>query len=215
MWTMNWDRAGVERTVEAAVHYKMDFIEIALLNAPAVDAAHTRGLLERHGMRAVASLGLPERNWASVNPEGAVDHLKQALDVAKAMGVTPLTNEQLGLKQPGWGGKAPLWYYVLKEAELINMGRKLGPVGGRIVAEVILGVMALDPESYFNLKPAFQWQEKKAIGDVILLANALDPRSRIVLPDDELEPIGPQPLEPDEEINPEATSPVSSLSLVE
>jgi hypothetical protein len=136
-------------------------------------------------------------------------------DVATAMGITPLTNQQLGLKQPGWGGKAPLWYYVLKEAELVNKGRKLGPVGGRIVAEVILGIMALDPESYFNLKPAFQWQEKKTVGDLILLADALDPRSRIVLPDDEVDEIGPQPLEPDERINPEATSPVGSLSLAE
>ncbi|MGY1743066.1 MULTISPECIES: peroxidase family protein [unclassified Blastococcus] len=136
-------------------------------------------------------------------------------DVARAMGITPLTNEQLGLRQPGWGGKAPLWYYVLKEAELVNAGRRLGPVGGRIVAETILGIMALDPESYFNLKPAFQWQERKTIGDLILLADALDPRSRIVLPDDEVQETGPLPLAPDEQINPEATTPVSSLSLVE
>ena len=46
MWTMNWDRAGAERAVAAAVRYKMDFIEIALLNAPAVDAAHTRAARE-------------------------------------------------------------------------------------------------------------------------------------------------------------------------
>lgn len=47
MWTMNWDRAGAEKAIAGAVHYKMDFIEIALLNAPAVDAKHTRDLLER------------------------------------------------------------------------------------------------------------------------------------------------------------------------
>ncbi len=61
MWTMNWDRAGAERAVAGAAHYKMDFIEIALLNAPAVDAPHTRALLEKHGIRAVCSLGLPRR----------------------------------------------------------------------------------------------------------------------------------------------------------
>ena len=81
---------------------------------------------------------------------------------------------------------------------------------------MILGILALDKESYFNMKPGFQWQEKKGIGDVILLADALDPRSRIVLPDDdEVEETGPLPLAPDEQINPEATSPVGSLSLVE
>jgi hypothetical protein len=135
-------------------------------------------------------------------------------DVATAMGVTPLTNAQLGLTQPGWGGKAPLWYYVLKEAELTSKGRKLGPVGGRIVAETILNILALDKESYFNMKPSFQWQEKKGIGDLILLADALDPRSRIVAPADEVEETGPLPLAPDEGINPDATTPVGSDTLV-
>ncbi len=41
-------------------------------------------------------------------------------DVAVAMGLKPLTNQQLGLTDPGWKGKAPLWFYVLKEAELLG-----------------------------------------------------------------------------------------------
>lgn len=65
MWTMNWDRAGAEKAIAGAAHYKMDFIEIALLNAPAVDAKHTRDLLAKTGLRAVCSLGLPEHAWAS------------------------------------------------------------------------------------------------------------------------------------------------------
>jgi Animal haem peroxidase len=158
-----------------------------------------------------AIIALAERNLLRGKRLG----LPCGQDVATAMGITPLTNTQLGLKQPGWGGKAPLWYYVLKEAELLTRGRKLGPVGGRIVAEVILGIMALDPESYFNLRPGFQWQEKKTVGDLILLADALDPRSRIKLPDAEVVETGPLPLEPEEQINPEATSPVGSLTLVE
>ncbi|MCZ2860579.1 peroxidase family protein [Blastococcus sp. VKM Ac-2987] len=159
---------------------------------------------------AKAIVALAERNLLRGKRLG----LPCGQDVATAMGITPLTNAELGLKQPGWEGKAPLWYYVLKEAELLARGRKLGPVGGRIVAETILGIMALDPESYFNLKPAFQWQEKKTIGDLILLADALDPRSRIVQPEDEVEETGPLPLEPEEEINPEATSPVGSDNLL-
>ncbi|MGY1594969.1 peroxidase family protein [Geodermatophilus sp. SYSU D00708] len=158
-----------------------------------------------------AIIALAERNLLRGKRLG----LPCGQDVAQAMGITPLTNQELNLKAPGWGGKAPLWYYVLKEAELLAQGKKLGPVGGRIVAEVILGIMALDPESYFNLKPGFQWKQDKQVGDLILLADALDPRSRIVLPDDEVDEIGPQPLEPDEQINPEATSPVGSLTLAE
>jgi D-psicose/D-tagatose/L-ribulose 3-epimerase len=96
MWTMNWDRAGAERTVAAAVAYKMDFIEIALLNAPAVDAAHTRALLEKHSMRAVCSLGLPQGKWASINPDGATAHLIEAIDKTAEMGAEALSGVTFG-----------------------------------------------------------------------------------------------------------------------
>ncbi|PKP63497.1 MAG: D-tagatose 3-epimerase [Alphaproteobacteria bacterium HGW-Alphaproteobacteria-8] len=96
MWTMKWDRAGAERAVAAAAHYKMDFIEIALLNAPGVDAPHSRALLEKHGLRAVCSLGLPEAAWPSRNPEAAVAHLKVALDKTAEMGCEALTGVTYG-----------------------------------------------------------------------------------------------------------------------
>jgi hypothetical protein len=35
----------------------------------------------------------------------------------------------------------PLWLYVLREAEVIAGGRTLGPVGGRIVGEVFIGLL--------------------------------------------------------------------------
>ncbi len=50
----------------------------------------------------------------------------------------------------------PLWYYILKEAELIEQGQRLGPVGGRIVAEVFIGLLLEDPQSYLVAQPGFQ-----------------------------------------------------------
>lgn len=47
----------------------------------------------------------------------------------------------------------PLWYYLLKEAEAVNGGTVLGPTGGRIVGEVLLGLLQLDPASYHNVEP--------------------------------------------------------------
>ncbi len=85
MWTMNWDRAGAEKAIAGAVHYKMDFIEIALLNPPAVDTKHTRDLLQKNKLRAVCSLGLPEHAWASVRPEAAIEHLKVAIEKTAEM----------------------------------------------------------------------------------------------------------------------------------
>jgi hypothetical protein len=50
----------------------------------------------------------------------------------------------------GFDQSTPLWYYVLKEAEVMESGLHLGPVGGRIVAEVIIGLLQTDPTSYLN-----------------------------------------------------------------
>ena len=86
MWTMSSERAEAQKAVTAAVSYGMDFIEIALLDAPNVDAAHTRALLKKHQMRAVCSLGLPEAVWPSHNPDGAIAHLTQAIAKAAEMG---------------------------------------------------------------------------------------------------------------------------------
>ena len=96
MWTMNWDRAGAEKAVAAAAKYKMDFIEIALLNAPAVDTAHSRALLEKNSLKAVCSLGLPEHAWASRHPDKAVEHLKIAIDKTAEMGALALSGVTYG-----------------------------------------------------------------------------------------------------------------------
>ena len=44
----------------------------------------------------------------------------------------------------------PLWYYVLKEAELMADGKHLGPLGSRIVAEVIIGLLEGDDRSFLS-----------------------------------------------------------------
>jgi hypothetical protein len=99
-------------------------------------------------------------------------------DVATAMGIAPLTNDQLGLADPAWGGKAPLWYGILKESEVLNNGAKLGPTGGRIVAEVILGLIDTDDDSYFNARRPWVPRDGSTPGtffmhDLLRLAGAL------------------------------------------
>jgi Animal haem peroxidase len=85
--------------------------------------------------------------------------LPSGQEVANRMGETPLTDAQLGITgvSPEFAGHAPLWFYVLKEAER-GGGRKLGPVGGRIVAEVLLGLLAGDPGSFLRKRPNFKPQ---------------------------------------------------------
>ncbi len=84
---------------------------------------------------------------------GARLALPSGQDVAAAMGADVLTDDELGL--PG-GGPAPLWYYVLREAKVQAQGHHLGEVGGRIVAEVFIGLMAKDPSSYLRRRPRWK-----------------------------------------------------------
>lgn len=67
--------------------------------------------------------------------------------VASAIGTSP-PGEQLGLS-----GRTPLWYYLLKEAEVLADGRHLGPTSAQIVAEVFVGLLAGDPSSYLRAQP--------------------------------------------------------------
>jgi hypothetical protein len=76
--------------------------------------------------------------------------------IARHLGVPPLTTAQLGLAEHGWTGETPLWLYILKEAEALHAGERLGPVGGRIVGEVLVGIVDSDPESFRSLDPAWQ-----------------------------------------------------------
>jgi Animal haem peroxidase len=83
--------------------------------------------------------------------------LSSGQQVARAMRVNVLSNTQLGLSDSGWGGEAPLWFYILKEAELPPYyGERLGPVGGRIMAEVLVGLLQRDPNSYLYLDAAWK-----------------------------------------------------------
>ena len=71
--------------------------------------------------------------------------------VARRLCVQPLSRQQLGLEQ-----EAPLWYYVLREAEILGDGEQLGRVGSTIVAETMLGMLAADPFSFLRTEPTWE-----------------------------------------------------------
>jgi hypothetical protein len=76
--------------------------------------------------------------------------------VARELGVELLTEDEVGLNGAGWDQETPLWLYVLKEAEVLEEGDRLGPVGGRIVGEVLLGIIDADPESFRSVDPSWR-----------------------------------------------------------
>ena len=120
-----------------------------------------------------APVALPQRNL--------LRHLTWSLPsgqaVARHMGVTPLSSSYFAeLATYGFGldTSTPLWYYVLKEAgatettqptlvpsppptaTTTGTGLRLGPVGGRIVGEVILGLLTSDATSYLSAQPGWR-----------------------------------------------------------
>ena len=84
--------------------------------------------------------------------------LPSGQQVARAMRAPVLSNATLGLSNDaGWGGEAPLWFYILKEAELAPYNaQRLGPVGGRIMAEVLVGLLKRDRTSYLSMRATWK-----------------------------------------------------------
>ncbi len=80
--------------------------------------------------------------------------------VAQSLGVQPLSTKELvpddkrsiaGLLQSRFfRGRTPLWYYILREAEVQTKGNSLGELGSRLVAGTLIGLLKADPNSYLN-----------------------------------------------------------------
>ena len=73
--------------------------------------------------------------------------------VARYLGEEPLTRREVGADRIGWHGDTPLWYYILREADVRAGGNRLGPIGGRIVGEVLIGLLDLDARSVRHAPP--------------------------------------------------------------
>jgi hypothetical protein len=167
VWAIDWSlffdmgnnppQLGVDRLQRA---YKIDTSLVTPLGAlpRSVVADPPPSLAQRNLLRGLR-MGLPSGQ-----------------DVARAMGVEPLPDEKLMVGKatsddkpvaksvvdisPEFKGKAPLWYYVLAEAQQQFDGNnatpiRLGAVGGRIVAETIIGLMLGDSHSFLSQDPAW------------------------------------------------------------
>lgn len=100
---------------------------------------------------------------------GQTTRLPSGEAIARLLGAVPLTTDELG---QNWPHGTPLWFYILTEAEHRGDGDRLGPVGGRIVAEVLIGLLRADPASYLSLEP--DWEpELPAAGSGFGLADLL------------------------------------------
>jgi hypothetical protein len=77
--------------------------------------------------------------------------------IAGEINAPRLSGADLGeLKPYKLENSTPLWYYTLKEAEILAQGHHLGPVAGRIVAEVLIGLLQTDPAGFLAVQPSWR-----------------------------------------------------------
>ena len=107
-----------------------------LFDLPGIPGEEPQSLAQRNLLRSLV-LGLPSGQR-----------------VARAMRIRPLPRADLAdLRPHRLDRSTPLWFYVLREAESLADGKRLGPVGGRIVAELMIGVQEGDRQSYLRQDP--------------------------------------------------------------
>jgi len=140
-------RTGANRTVQRAEQLDTRLADV-LLDLPGDIASNPSSLATRNFLRSNI-FGLPAG-------EVIAKHMAQTLgDEFEAAARIP----EVSLKAQEVLGVAtgiPLWLYILAEAEVVgretkpgvfNKGEGLGPVGARIVAEVIVGLLEMDDAS--------------------------------------------------------------------
>jgi hypothetical protein len=180
-WGIDWGRfididirtydgspADNEKQIQFAYRIDTSLVN-PLANLPPEVASDPSSLAERNLLR----------GWRLELPPGQA--------VARAMGLNPLADTEIligqGVDHPDkplsnivavdkvFANNCPLWTYILAEAmqhkepvkipvrENVTINTpKLGPVGGRIVAEVFLGLLSGDKNSLLNLDP--NWTPK-------------------------------------------------------
>jgi hypothetical protein len=166
-WAIDWrlffnleappaDNLGPTRIQPA---YKIDSSVVGALGGlPASVASNPSSLAERN-LRRGARLGLPSgQDVAKAMDMKPIDD--ELLKVGKANEDGAKTNQPLASQIPAMKGKAPLWFYILAEAQQQFVNNEtpihLGDVGGRIVGEVFYGLMLADKTSFLNAKPDFK-----------------------------------------------------------
>jgi hypothetical protein len=165
-WAIDWSlffdmgnnppKTGVDRLQKS---YKIDTSLVNPLGTlPLSVAPDIRSLAGRNLKRGVR-MGLPSGQAVAraMDLEPIPD---EELRVGKATKEDSRKNKHLTQISRAFAGNAPLWYYVLAEAQqqykTNDTPIRLGPVGGRIVTEVLVGMLLGDSHSFLSQAPSWK-----------------------------------------------------------
>lgn len=121
-----------------------------------IDSKLSTPLMLLPGAPGISIPGMPNDGIQSLASRNLMRHVNFGIPsgqaIARVMNVRVLSPAQLAELAPFDMEKStPLWYYILKEAEVFESGRRLGLVGGRIVGEVFIGLLQADKDSYLSV----------------------------------------------------------------
>ncbi len=161
-YLLGFDNLPQDKVKELQFSRKIDTkLAFGLTKLPGVPAPNA--LAQRNLQRGVA-LGLPS-GQAVAEAMGIPKNLilnpdfKNAQTTADGESYTNSPAADKTFLKDNYSEETPLWYYILHEAETFCNGERLGPVGGRIVAEVFLGILLGDKFSYPKMSPT--WRPNK------------------------------------------------------
>lgn len=113
---------------------------------------------------------------------GSAFGLPSGQQIACAMCIDPLTEQEIAeafsdddfaiLEEHGFHQHSPLWFYILLEGAVRANAEHLGPVGGRIVAEVLIGLLEGDRQSFVRADP--KWTPTLGDGDTFTIVDLLE-----------------------------------------
>jgi hypothetical protein len=135
-----------------------DFVDTNMRNNKRIDTTLSTPLFQLP-RSAIAGEGgpnsLPQRNLL----RHVTWSLPSGQAIAEAMRAPMLSSGDLqDLRGLGLGldRSTPLFFYILREAHVMAQGNTLGPVGGRIVGEVLIGLLQLNRSSYLRVSPGWR-----------------------------------------------------------
>lgn len=150
-WSVEWGRLAlpVTKAMPDRSARRIDTHLALPLADLANEAIGSEGMLRnlaRRNLRRGHRLNLP-----------AAQDCIAAINRRTGANITPLSEDQLtsgvtgnAITRGGFVGRTPLWFYVLKEAEVTACGQHLGPLGSRLLAETLIGLIVSDPRSYWH-----------------------------------------------------------------
>lgn len=109
--------------------------------------------------------GEAERSLVTLNLKRGISFgLPSGEAIAAHYGITALTPAEIG-NIPGGGDGTPLFFYILKEAEIHGKGERLAGVGARIVAETFVDMLKMDPASFLVSAPGWKPTLESTLGE--------------------------------------------------